>query len=78
MPTPTEPMRRALQALWDAPEKKLARHEFYRAMGISNRGKYLVGNRMLERRWIAQTDNWHANDITITFAGMKALGVANV
>lgn len=49
---PTEAMRRGLEALAAEPDGRLAIHDFYRAMGVSNRGRYLVLNRMADRHWI--------------------------
>lgn len=49
---PTMPMRRALMALAASSDGRLAISDFYRALGVTNRGRHLVYHRMQDRHWV--------------------------
>ena len=53
----TDAMRRALTALAAADGGRLAMSDFYRAMEVTNRGRYLVYERMKDRHWVENQGN---------------------
>ncbi len=70
-PAPTPAMRRALEAL--AAEGQLHIADFYRAMAVTNRGRYLVFKRMADRDWVETTNNHGDTHVRITPWGQEAL-----
>ncbi len=68
----SQSMIRALQALDAAEGKHLYINDFYRALGLTNKGKYLVFNRMEKANMIVR-DGDHYTQIHLTFKGMQTL-----
>jgi len=66
---PTPPMLRALEALAASETGKLHYADFYRAMKVTTRGRYLIMSRMEERDWIEREDG----GFVITTWGRSAL-----
>ncbi|GHC61473.1 hypothetical protein [Limoniibacter endophyticus] len=75
-PKPTPAMRRALEALASSDLGKLRCGDFYKAMAVTQRGKYLVMSRMEERMWIERCSfGSDGGGFEITPCGLKAIGL---